>query len=944
VLADEQDRLRLATSRELLESITVDEHIFERGDGDAAERAYLQRVVSTLRPDVPPGVAGDFVLAEVGALGKLVDRRCRLRCVPFVAFDVAWTLGRLTAHCGKSANDAISVCLEGCGALGKDGSWADSFDQARVRLRSRGAGQQGAFVSWGAPSNPVSWKRSKRQPSVVDLQLLASALRGGEVETAEKACTLFEIPWPTAERDIVAQLRAEAAALAELYRVLVAALAVRAPGLAPSKVWSTGSLASHGLREADVERPWKKATLVSLEKRGAMASSFFGGPVQAALIGIAYPMVLLDIRATYPWAFSVAGMTGVYGCDEITESPIDPEELSALLARPLSIEQLRLLGPVFAEIRPRGETVPVTVEWRADRVGSTIAPFDLSDGTACYHAADLRAALLKDGRLSESLRAWRLAFRGGDPRQQQLRLPSERHIYLAEEDLGAFLQEERKLAKDVVGIPGFVDYVKLLSVSLTFGLLARTDRKTSDAPVRQQGYGPAGEGLCVETRHREELGPFSFLPAASAVCATARLAVASAKQVVEEDLGGSVAYISTDSLAIPASPTGGLWPCPGGTFKLPDGREAVRLLSFDDVKAIMRNQMSDLGVCWKVEAETLEKETMGLVVGMNKLILARPRAEGGWKVVRSSDADMGGHMLDPTGKGTKTKDGRWVWGAEIEEAIFAANVDSDPLRPLVTGDLPKWAERMVVHRYRASKWNQLESVRHATGDRSVGPYAHYRVAETGGLAGGPVALGGGYDPLAWPEEDWCLDGEPVCLVSLEGRFLGGTRGASRQVVVRRVADHLVRWLNEFDPSMAGLPRGLRHPAPVQSHPSLVTVVGKAGETLFADKVDPEREPIAPQLVYGSPAVEELRYLATVLGRTELSRRTGMPESRFRRFMEGSATSDLTLSLVATAVQKDSTPRPCTYPGCERPARPRSSTCSEACRKALVRLERSPTVS
>jgi hypothetical protein len=161
----------------------------------------------------------------------------------------------------------------------------------------------------------------------------------------------------------------------------------------------------------------------------------------------------------------------------------------------------------------------------------------------------------------------------------------------------------------------------------------------------------------------------SFLPRLRYV-QRPRLAVANAKQAVEKDLGGSVAYMSTDSLAIPASPTGGLWPCQGGAFKLLDGREAIRLLSFGDVHALMCNQMSDLGVHWKIEAETLEKETMGLVVGMNKLILARPRAEGGWKVVRSTDADMGGHMLDPTGKGTKTKDGRWVWGAEIEEAVW----------------------------------------------------------------------------------------------------------------------------------------------------------------------------------------------------------------------------------------------------------------------------------
>jgi hypothetical protein len=156
-----------------------------------------------------------------------------------------------------------------------------------------------------------------------------------------------------------------------------------------------------------------------------------------------------------------------------------------------------------------------------------------------------------------------------------------------------------------------------------------------------------------------------------------------------------------------------------------------------------------------------------------------------------------------------------------------------------------------------------------------------------------------------------------------------------------VADHLVRWLNEFDPSMEGPKRGLRHPVAVRSHPSLLSVVGKAGEVLFADKVDPEREPVAPQLVYGSPGVEELRNRAIMLGRRELARRTELSDSRYRRFVEGSETSDETLSLVARAAQMDTASRRCSYPGCERPARPRSITCSEACRKALARHGGSP---
>ncbi len=170
--------------------------------------------------------------------------------------------------------------------------------------------------------------------------------------------------------------------------------------------------------------------------------------------------------------------------------------------------------------------------------------------------------------------------------------------------------------------------------------------------------------------------------------------------------------------------------------------------------------------------------------------------------------------------------------------------------------------------------------------------------------GGPSRRAGRDTCSAWPE---ATSEDRSC------RRATAARSASRGQLARIV-----------DP--AGPPRRSPHDRPAEES------TRRRKERL--DAPHPEREPIAPQLVYGSPGVEELREQAIMLGRRKLARRTGEDKSRFQRFLEGSDTSDETLSLVAKAVQMSA--RGCTNPGCNRSARPRSPTCSEACKKALVR--------
>ena len=52
--------------------------------------------------------------------------------------------------------------------------------------------------------------------------------------------------------------------------------------------------------------------------------------------------------------------------------------------------------------------------------------------------------------------------------------------------------------------------------------------------------------------------------------------------------GGSWAFCDTDSMAIVATETGGLVPCPGGPERDEHGRECVRALDFGQVDGIVR--------------------------------------------------------------------------------------------------------------------------------------------------------------------------------------------------------------------------------------------------------------------------------------------------------------------------------------------------------------------
>ena len=116
--------------------------------------------------------------------------------------------------------------------------------------------------------------------------------------------------------------------------------------------------------------------------------------------------------------------------------------------------------------------------------------------------------------------------------------------------------------------------------------------------------------------HPEAPGEYCFPPLASLITGAARLMLALLEHSVTR-LGGTYAMEDTDSMAIVATPTGGIIPCEGGLQRTPDGRDAVKALSWQQVEGISKrfvalnpySRRAIPGSILKVEADNFDPNT-----------------------------------------------------------------------------------------------------------------------------------------------------------------------------------------------------------------------------------------------------------------------------------------------------------------------------------------------
>jgi hypothetical protein len=190
-IADNKDRPIATLFREWLDGWTVEEGITIHHDvaaESAMEWAALQR------PDLAPGMVAEFRVLTSYQLSRKIISRCYQRCVPLVGWDLAWQLGCLAGHVGRSVGGSFSICLLGCGKE-VNGKWKESKYRPRIRIVARGSGQAGAFIRWLAPFDEASRAKGHGQ-RFVELTSLSSTVCGGEISSPKQAAELLDIDWP----------------------------------------------------------------------------------------------------------------------------------------------------------------------------------------------------------------------------------------------------------------------------------------------------------------------------------------------------------------------------------------------------------------------------------------------------------------------------------------------------------------------------------------------------------------------------------------------------------------------------------------------------------------------------------------------------------------------------------------------------------------------------
>jgi predicted nucleic acid-binding Zn ribbon protein len=354
-------------------------------------------------------------------------------------------------------------------------------------------------------------------------------------------------------------------------------------------------------------------------------------------------------------------------------------------------------------------------------------------------------------------------------------------------------------------------------------------------------------------------------------------------------------------MAIVANQDGGLVPCPGGPDRLADGTEAIRALSFADVDEIIGlfdrvhpyDREAVPGSLLELEAEnygTGERRQLWCLATSAKRYVLWNQTEHDMDIRKASEHGLG-HLLDPTGQGSRTfSEAAW-------RIVLAKHLD-------IKAPDPEWLDRLAVSRLVASTPYLLNLFKNYNQGKDytdqVKPFGFMLTATPQRIAG--ILLGverlhliAPYetDPTKWENMDW------TDIYTRKQHRVSATINAAdpNTVPAQTLHDVIEAWatnpeLKSLGPD--GQPcardtRGLLQRRPVKTTHPQVTFIGKesnhleeaqAGimgrDEILNEYPDPERDPWQ-QLVL--PAID-------LLGASVVAQRAGVDRRTVERALQG----------------------------------------------------------
>jgi hypothetical protein len=517
-----------------------------------------------------------------------------------VGFNLPFDLSRLAVDCRKARrrNDGWSLIL----SQDKDpetGLLRHNPLRSRIVVTPKDA--KAAFIRLAGTGirSKKTGKRIKpyRAGRFLDLRTLGWALRNKSY-SLESACQDFKVEGkidhtPTGRISIeeVRYCRQDVRATVALLNAMRIEFDRHPVDLHPERAFSPASIAKEYLAKMGIIPPSQKFNLPPWLEGVAM-QAYYGGRAECRIRHTEVPIVLTDFMSEYPtvnvlmglWQMLTADHLGIEECAEEIEGLLK----NVTLEKTFDQNFWKTLT-FFALVRPSATVVPVRLDYNGKTSNIGVNP--LTSGDPIWYAGpDLVAAVLQSGQVPEIVRAVRIVPEGKQSGLRPVALRGMIEVDPATGDFFKCLIEARARTKsdqtsDSLERELLAYFLKILANAGSYGLFVEVNPERVGGRESVRMF--SGE-ISFETTSLvlEPPGKW-YCPVFGALITAAGRLLLTLLECSVRNLGGSYLFCDTDSMAIVASQSGGLFPCDGGPHLLPDGRAAVKVLTWEEARGIV---------------------------------------------------------------------------------------------------------------------------------------------------------------------------------------------------------------------------------------------------------------------------------------------------------------------------------------------------------------------
>jgi hypothetical protein len=561
--------------------ICLEEGLFHAGDIDSRSFKIMQEYVRNNKPDTPKDGPDKLSLYSHSDFVEKVLWEAVQAGAMVVGFNLPFDLSRIAVEWCKARNGGWSLVLS-LRQSKKTGQMEPNPDRPRIRVTSKDS--KSAFIALMRPRIAEEWPSGR----FLDLHTLASALHS-ESYSLERACAVFGVrgklkhePTGKISSREIDYCREDVRASTDLLNAMRREFDLHPITLLPDRAYSPASIAKAYLDAMGVIPP-KDKFKTAHRTHGIAMQAYYGGRAECRIRHVQVPVVHTDFTSQYPSVNALLGNGDVLTADKLSFDDVTIE-IRKLLSRvtlettfkPRLWKQLNF----FALVRPDQDILPVRAVYNSET--QNIGINRLSSKIPIWFAGpDVIASVLLTGKVPHIEKAIRMVPHGKQRGLQSTKLRGMVTINPKTDDFFRHVIEQRKLHKSNESLGHFL---KILANAGSYGLFVELTPEKPKKPANIKVFS-GQESFPQLSNVLENQGRWYFPPIAALITAGGRLLLAMLERCVI-DGGGSYLFCDTDSLCIVASENGGLVPCPGGTHKLSNGQEAIKALSWKQVRGI----------------------------------------------------------------------------------------------------------------------------------------------------------------------------------------------------------------------------------------------------------------------------------------------------------------------------------------------------------------------